>query len=298
MIPKYHLQQLPPEAVRRLKERQGIAGDSRLSSAADAAAFVENRQVVALLGGGELPSVQEAAEGRLIARPPIGPAMGMGVAWEWAKELASSGKFVLTRIFRGKPAFVARKLWPWLVKLAPPDIEAALAAGTLSQPAFQIAALLRDHGPARTVDIKLELASRFPILPKSVQKGLLELEEKMLIYPLSLSEYEDGSEANTWELVTRGLAKDGRPPRASRKATRPLKAILEAMLAAAVVVDSSESRHWFTPWGGECRDIFAEFVKTSALCTFNPQQPSHLLWDVARKAEGESSSLKFTARCQ
>lgn len=279
MIPKYQLTSLPPELARSLREQLGLSGSPRVASQEAAADFLRARQLATLWGGTELPSLQEAVSGEAAPRMALLSSPVIGKVWVWAKGLAASGEFVVVKLFRLRATFVARPLWPALAQLTPLDPEASWKAGELSTAARQIADFIRAHGPRNTLELRQALPRRFPILPQSVKKGLGELEEKLIIFPKVLAEHQGGKDVNTWELLRRGLAEDGKRAGRSRQGSlAALARLLEATVGAAGVVDTRESSRWFPPWKAQCRDALAALVKGGKLRVVSEEHPSILTW--------------------
>ncbi len=162
-----------------------------------------------------------------------------------------SGELLLVKLFRLRATFVARPLWSSIAELSPPGPWALSKVGELSTAAKHIASFLLQHGPANTLELQQALLRQFPILPASLKKGLRELEERLIVYPLRVGDDSVGRDVHTWELLTQRLARGGcePPPQATAEipqdGTRAVAGLLQAALQAAHVVDATEADRWF-----------------------------------------------------
>jgi len=242
-----------------------------------AEAFLRSKQIATLWGGTELPSLHEAVGGELVPRMVLVSSSAIGSAWVWSKSLVESRKVVLVKLFRGRATFVARPLWPALAVLAPRDLEALWRGGRLSTAAWHIAEFLLEEGPTHTLELQQALPRRFPILPKSLKKGLHELEEKLIIYPQRFAEHQNGKDVNTWELLRRGLGGKGSAKLRGGTAAAVAR-LLEASVRAAGVVDARECNHWFPNWKGQCNEALSALIETGKIRPVSENNPTQLAW--------------------
>jgi hypothetical protein len=253
MIPKYQLSSLPAEFADALSAHLGLAPATPRADARAAAAFVRVRGLVMLWGGTELPSLQEAAAGVAVPRMTLA-SPGVGAAWTWAKTLTEAEHFACVKLFRNRLTLVARRLWPVVAALAPCP-EHLWRAGKLSNAAHEVAAFLEKEGPASTLELRECLPRRVPVLPASLQKGLRELEEKLVIYPRRLAEHVSGKDVNTWELVWRGLG--GGAPASPAERAAALTRLLDGVVKSAGIVDAGEAPRWLSPVVAESATVLA-----------------------------------------
>lgn len=243
MIPKYQLSSFPAEFAATLSACLGLPPAAPLADAHAAAAFVRARGLVTLWGGTELPSLQEAAAGAAVPRMTLA-SPGVGAAWSWAKALTEAQHVACVKLFRNRSTLVARRLWREVAALAP-RAERLWRAGKLSHAAREVAAFLEKEGPATTLELRERLPRRVPVLPASLQKGLRELEERLVIFPQRLGERVAGKDVNTWELVWRGLV--GHAPAAPAEGATALARLLAGVVGAAGIVDAREAGRWLSP---------------------------------------------------
>lgn len=276
MIPKYDLQNLPEGLARTLRKHLGISKSPHGTSLAAAAKWLRSKRIATLWGGTELPSLHEAVGGELVARMALVSSPAIGKAYVWAKKLVESREFALVKLFRRRATFVARPLWPALLELAPADPEALWRAGGLSSAARHIAAFLLEEGPTNTLELQQALPGRFPILPKSLRKGLRELEEKLMIYPRRVADHFDGKDVNTWELLKRGLAREGQERR-REDGSSAVACLIEAAVRAAGVVDARECGRWFPRWKHQCLDALSALARSGRIRAVR-ERASQFIW--------------------
>ncbi len=277
MIPKYEPQSLPPGLGQALREYLRMTPSTQVKNPAAAAAFLRSRHIATLWGGTELPSLHEAVSGESVPRPGLVSSSAIGQAWVWSKGLAESREFVLVKLFRRRATFVARPLWRALVELAPPDPEALVQAGQISTAARQIAAFLLKEGPTNTLELQQALPRQFPILPKSLKKGLRELEEELIICPERFADHHNGKDVNTWELLRRSLARKGSASFPGGPSAA-VACLLEAAVRAAGVVDVREQNHWFPRWKHQCRQALCVLIEEGKIRVIDEKHPSQIAW--------------------
>ncbi len=274
MIPKYQSQSLPKDFSKVLLAHLGIV-PSEVTNFVTAANFLRAKQMATLWGGTELPSLQEALGGELVPRATLVSSPVIGKAWGWAKSLIDSEEVVLVKLFRLRATFISQPLWPALRELCPRDPETLWRTGELSTAAHHIATVLLDQGPTNTLELQQIVPRRFPILPKSLKKGLRELEEKLLIYPQRLGEHHDGKDVNTWEFLWRGLSIKDSERLPSRGAA--VARLIEATFRAAGVSDAREASRWFPGWKHESRHALSALLK-SAEVRILEDHPNLVFW--------------------
>ncbi len=281
MIPKYNLPTLPQSLAGALRKHIGVARSEQLTSLEAAAAFLCARQMAGLWGGTELPSLQESISGELVPRARLVSSPSLGNTWTWTRKLAESGELLLVKLFRSRATFLARPLWPSIAELSPPGPPALSNAGELSTAAKQIASFLLQHGPANTLELQQALLRQFPILPASLKKGLRELEEKLIVYPLRVGDDSVGPDVHTWELLAQRLAREGcTPPRqpSGEANARAVASLMEAALRAASLVDATEAARWFPAWKPQTRSALATLIQAGRLRPASQEHPFLLVW--------------------
>ena len=278
MIPKYQLNRLEPGLAGALRKHLGLAGFERVTSPAEAAEFLLSRQIASLWGGVELPSLYEARGGELAPSTAPVESASLATMWVWARNLVQENEFILLKLFRGRATFVARPLWPLLLRLSPGDSEAGGRASDLSMAARQLALFLREHGPASTLELEQSLPRRVPMLPASLRRALEELEERLIIYPQWVGEDAGSKRASAWALLRPSLEKYAAPGGASAVA-----GLTEAVVRSAGIIDPQEAGRWFPLWKRECRNALSALVRAGKLRTLKHSRL--LVWhDLAKRA--------------
>lgn len=280
MIPKYHLESLPPRLAGELREHLGLAASSSNVSVSAAARFLRARRLATLWGGSELPSLFELITGELAPERIVFQAAAMAKARQWGQTLAESGEFLLVRLFRRRWTLVARPLWPALAELGALEPEKSQSASELSSVAYHIAGVLRERGPCDRAALSEALLRRFPILPSSVSQGLRELEHLPAIYLLSHADTRAAMTATRWDLLERRLKAEGIAPHAGGR-PEALRGLVRAVVEAAGIVRAHDCIPWFPNWRRQVSEAMADLVKDRALASLQDEKFGMLVYTPA-----------------
>ena len=124
---------LPSEAhdvvfkAHRLNELRRLQGREQTQS------FIDDRGIVSLFTGTELPSIQEAIEGTLASVTHDGIIKsGFGIAWIWAQDLPDPSRCMCCLFLRDKTTFITCRHWTSLVAMGSPDHHQARKAKHIS----------------------------------------------------------------------------------------------------------------------------------------------------------------------
>ncbi len=224
----------------------------RLTTLPQAEKFVQDKGLVSVLGGNELPSVVSAFLGR--EWKPSGRGFSTWLEW-WSlkvsgeslgralSKLERSKVVVPTRIFRRNKTLVSQQLWPSLTPIVKHFSEEASGDRTFSKLERSILELIGRLGPIRTDKIKGELSIRGKADSGKFHMSLSKLESYALIVGSEDPQPERHLHANIWS-HWKSIAPDakGKPDTSYVDA---ISQLLEVTLDAAVLAPEKEVAKWF-----------------------------------------------------
>lgn len=238
---------LLPEPVRAaVEDKHRLHETHRLQDKAQAQEFVEDRGMVTLFAGTELPSVQEAIAGEIvmnIGNERFGP--GFGIAWIWGKDIPDGGACVYGSFFRERATFIVRRHWAALGALSLLDYRHARKSKQLSAEAFKIASYIDENGPTRSDTLRRALKYAGREGAAVFRRTRRELERQWAVIAVRHGEHVGGADTNTWELTGRWLPDDVREE-AERISDRDAMAdLIQAGVESALVVEEQNIWKWF-----------------------------------------------------
>jgi hypothetical protein len=224
----------------------------RLTTLSQADQFVEDRGLVSVLGGNELPSIVSAFLGR--EWKPSSRGFSSWLEW-WSlkvsgeslgrtlSKLEQSKVLVPTRIFRRSKTLVSRQLWPSLTPVVKHFSEDASGDRTFSKLERNILEVIGRIGPIRTDKLRDELSVHGKTDSGKFHSSLSKLESYALIVGSEDPQPERHLHANIWshwKSIAPGIKM--RPDLSYEAAIRQL---LEKALEAAVLAPEKEVAKWF-----------------------------------------------------
>ena len=224
----------------------------RLTTLRQAERFVQDRGLVSVLGGNELPSIVSAFLGR--EWKPSGRGFSGWLEW-WSlkvsgeslgralSKLERSKVVVPTRIFRRSKTLVSRQLWPSLTPIIKHFSEEASADQAFSKLERSILDLIGRIGPIRTDRLKDELGVHGKTDTGKFHLGLSKLESYALIVGSEDPQPERHLHANIWA-HWKSLAPDTKR-NLDVSYIDAISQLLEITLDAAVLAPEKEVAKWF-----------------------------------------------------
>ena len=249
---------LPSEAhdvvfkAHRLNELRRLQGREQTQS------FIDDRGIVSLFTGTELPSIQEAIEGTLASDTHDGIIKsGFGIAWIWAQDLPDPSRCMYCLFLREKATFIARRHWASLIAMGSPNHHQARKAKHISAIAYQLANYIETQGPTSGDLLRKALGHTGRAGGQTFRRARRELEKQWIIVPIGIGEHRRGADPHTWELTGRWL-----PPHILEEALalsrqEAMANILLAGIDATLAVDEQAVFRWF----GWTRSITGRLVK-------------------------------------
>jgi len=224
----------------------------RLTTLPQAEQFVQDKGLVSVLGGNELPSIISAFLGR--EWKPSGRGFSSWLEW-WSlrvsgerlgkvlSNLERSKVVVPTRIFRRSKTLVSRQLWPSITPIARHFSEEASSDRTFSKLEKSTLELIGRIGPIRTDKLKDELGIHGKTDSGKFHLSLSKLESYALIVGSEDPQPERHLHANIWS-HWKSIAPDTeRKPDISYAGA--ISQLLEMTLDAAVLAPEKEVAKWF-----------------------------------------------------
>jgi len=238
--------------ARLLREKEHKLRTSfRLTTLSQAEEFVQERGLVSVLGGNELPSLISAFLGR--EWKPSGRGFSSWLEWWSLKvsgeslgralpQLEQSKVVVPTRIFRNSGTLVSRQLWPILTPIAK-QFESESNTGKFSDLEKRTLEFIGRKGPIRTDKLRDRLGLRGKTETRKFHSSLSRLQSYGLIVGSEDTRPERHLHANIWShWRTVGPETKGKTSLSYEDAVQQL---LEKTLNAAVLAPEKEVGKWF-----------------------------------------------------
>ena len=247
VLPKQTLFSLLPDDVRDVVfAKHRLQEDLRFQDKSQTQDFVKDCGIVSLFAGTELPSIQEAIAGEIVANTGNERyGSGFGIAWIWSKDLPDEGHCAYGSFFREKATLIAQQHWPALVTLGHIDHQKARKNKHLSTTAYQMASYIEANGPTQSDVLRKALKYSGREGSSAFRKVLRELERHWTIVAIRRGEHVGGADMHTWELTSRWLP-DGVDKTAEKMTYQEaMGRLLVASIDAALVVEEQNIARWF-----------------------------------------------------
>jgi len=250
ILTKSKLFPLLPEDVRgRVTESHRLSSSSRLRNRKQAGDFILERCFVSVFSGTELPSIQEAIDGRTDL-PGNGNRIssGQGIASIWLSDLPEAVPCLFGTFVNRKPTLVARKHWAALLAMEGEGFRGARARCRISPAAFRLADCIERDGPATGRALRDRLSESARMDARTFRRALLELEKLWLIVPgrsgLPGRNIHDAASC-VWELTKRWVPDDIEREAASMTRRHAMRSLLVGAVDSAGAVDEQAVYRWF-----------------------------------------------------
>ncbi len=237
--------------ARSLKEKEHrLRSSLRLTTLDQAEGFVQERKLVSVLGGNELPSIVSAFLGR--EWKPSGKGFKSWLEWWSLKvsgkslgrallELERSKTLVPTRIFRGSKTLISGQLWPVLTPIARRFSESN--PSPFSRLERTILETIDRNGPIRTDKLREDLGINGKVDNRKFHSSLSTLESYALIVGSEDPRPERHLHANIWSSwKSLPVERNGTGIQGYEDAVQQL---LEKTLDAAILAPEREVGKWF-----------------------------------------------------
>jgi hypothetical protein len=139
---------------------------------------------------------------RVPALPSLGAVMGkphaLWDAWFWKDDLHIAKRLYYTRLFAGRPGFIALDWLPVFIAANGAAADELILTGALPVETVALYRLIEERGPISIRDIGR-------VLGKGQQAGLWELERRFIVTKTGISGRERGTYGYIWDLAERWL---------------------------------------------------------------------------------------------
>ena len=239
-----------PEDVRgRVTESHRLSPSSRLKNRKQAGEFILERCFVSVFSGTELPSIQEAIDGRADL-PGNGNRIstGPGIASIWLSDLPEAVPCLFGTFVKRRPTLVARKHWAALLAMEGEGFQGARENNRISPAAFRLADCIERDGPATGQALRDRLAGSACMDRRTFRRALLELEKLWLIVPGRTGRpgrnIHDTASC-VWELTKRWVPDDIEREAASMTRRHAMRSLIVGAVDSAGAVDEQAVYRWF-----------------------------------------------------
>lgn len=250
ILTKSKLFPMLPEDVRgRVTESHRLSSSSRIRNRKQAGEFILDRCFVSVFSGTELPSIQEAIDGRT-DRPGNRDRIssGQGIASIWLTDLPEAVPCLFGTFVKRKPTLVARKHWAALLAMEGDGYQGARERNRISPAAFRLADCIERDGPATGQALRDRLAGSDRMDERIFRRALLELEKLWLIVP-GWSGRPGRNIHDTascvWELTKRWVPDDIEREAAAMTRRHAMRSLLVGAVDSAGAVDEQAVYRWF-----------------------------------------------------
>lgn len=250
ILTKSKLFPMLPEDVRgRVTESHRLSSSSRIRNRKQAVAFILERCFVSVFSGTELPSIQEAIDGRTDL-PGNGNRIssGQGIASIWLTDLPEAVPCLFGTFVKRKPTLVARKHWAALLAMEGEGFQGARERKRISPAAYRLADCIERDGPATGQALRDRLAGSARMDERTFRRALLELEKLWLIVPGwsgRLGKNIHDTASCVWELTKRWVPDDIEREAASMTRRHAMRSLLVGAVDSAGAVDEQAVYRWF-----------------------------------------------------
>ena len=250
ILTKSKLFPMLPEDVRgRVTESHRLSSSSRLKNRKQAGEFILERCFVSVFSGTELPSIQEAIDGRADL-PGNGNRIstGQGIASIWLSDLPEAVPCLFGTFVKRRPTLVARKHWAALLAMEGEGFRGARERNRISPAAFRLADSIERDGPATGQALRDRLGESGRMDGRTFRRALLELEKLWLIVPGRTGRpgrnIHDTATC-VWELTKRWVPDDIEREAASMTRRHAMRSLIVGAVDSAGAVDEQAVYRWF-----------------------------------------------------
>ena len=267
ILTKSKLFPLLPDDVRgRVTESHRLSPSRRLKNRKQVGEFILDRCFVSAYAGTELPSIQEAIDGR--ADHPGKEnriSTGQGIASIWMGDLAEAVPCLVGTFVKRKPTLVARKHWAALLAMENEGFQGARERNGLSPAAFRLAECIEREGPATGQVLRDRLAKSARMDGRTFRRSLLELEKMWLIVPGRIERHIQDAATCVWELTKRWMPADTATEADAMTRRHAMGSLLLGALDAAGAVDEKAVYRWFG-WPRSMTGVLVQEALSAEAC--------------------------------
>lgn len=247
ILTKSTLFPLLPDNVRgRVTENHRLSPSSRLKNRKQAGEFILERCFVSVYSGTELPSIQEAIDGRSdLSGGEDRISTGQGIASIWMSDLPDAVPCLIGTFVKRKPTLIARKHWAALLAMEREGFQGARERNRISPAAFRLADCIEREGPATGQVLRDRLAGSSPMDRRTFRRALQELEKLWLIVPGRIGRNIHDAASCVWELTKRWVPDDTVREALSMTRRHAMGSLLLGAVDSAGAVDEKAVYRWF-----------------------------------------------------
>lgn len=237
---------LPDDVRVRVTENHRLSSSSRLKNRKEAGEFILERCFVSVFSGTELPSIQEAIDGRTDLHDNEDRiSTGQGIASIWMNDLPEAVPCLFGTFVKRKPTLVARKHWAALLAMEEEGFRGARKRNRISPAAFQLADSIERDGPDTGHALRDRLAEAVRMDGRTFRRALRELEKLWLIVPGRIGRNLHDAASCAWELTKRWVPDDTAREAASMSRRHAMRSLLVGAVDSAGAVDEKAVNRWF-----------------------------------------------------
>ena len=247
ILTKSKLFPMLPEDVRGyVTENHRLSSSSRLKNRKQAGEFILERCFVSVFSGTELPSIQEAIEGRT-DKPgnETRISTGQGIASIWLNDLPEAVPCLFGTFVKRKPTLITRKHWAALLAMEGDGFQGARERSRISPAAFRLADSIERDGPATGQTLCDRLGDTGRMDSRTFRRALQELEKLWLIVPGRIGRNIHDAASCVWELTKRWAPDDTVQEAAALTRRDAMRSLLVGAVESAGAVDEKAVYRWF-----------------------------------------------------
>ena len=247
ILTKSKLFPLLPDGVRgRVTENHRLSPSRRLKSRKQAGEFILERCFVSVYSGTELPSIQEAIDGRAdLSGHGDRISTGQGIASIWMGDLTEAVPCLVGTFVKRKPTLVARKHWAAMLAMEREGFQGARESNRISPAAYHLADCIERDGPATGQTLRDRLAESLRMDRRTFRRALLELEKLWLIVPGRIERSMHDAASCVWELTKRWVPAETAREAVSMTRRHAMRSLLLGAVDSAGAVDEKAVYRWF-----------------------------------------------------
>ncbi len=237
---------LPDDVRGRVNEHHRLTPSSRLMNRKQAGEFILERSFVSVFSGTELPSIQEAIEGKPdLLHNGNRISTGQGIASIWLNDLPEVVPCLFGTFVKRKPTLVTRKHWAALLAMEGEGYRGARERNRISPTAFLLADCIEREGPATGQVLRDRLAESGRMEGLTFRRALQELEKLWLIVPGRIGRNVHNAASRVWELTKRWVPDETAREAVSMTRRHAMRSLLVGAVDSAGAVDEKAIYRWF-----------------------------------------------------